>query len=140
MTSFSKTIVIGNLGADPELRYMPSGKPVASFSVCANERYRKSNGEVVNSQTWFKANVYGNSAEAVSKHLTKGSPVYIEGRIRPELWDGRDGEKRFTLNLEAREIKFLGRKSEGAAAATAGETNDTAGDGGGDLTDDDVPF
>ncbi len=137
MTSFSKTIVIGNLGADPELRYMPSGKPVASFSVCANEQYRKSSGEVVKTQTWFKANVYGNSAEAVSTHLRKGSPVYIEGRIRPELWDGRDGEKRFTLNLEAREIKFLGRKGEGAAPAATDETNDT---NGGDLTDDDVPF
>ena len=138
MTSFSKTIVIGNLGADPELRYMPSGKPVASFSVCANEQYRKSSGEVVKSQTWFKANVYGNSAEAVSKHLRKGSPVYIEGRIRPELWDGRDGEKRFTLNLEAREIKFLGRKNESAAPTAVADETETTGEAGG--SDDDVPF
>ena len=136
--SFSKTIVVGNLGGDPELRYMPDGRPVASFSVCANERRRNGAGEATETQTWFKANVYGNSAEAVSKHLQKGDQVYIEGRLKAEMWDGRDGEKRLTLNINTSDVQFLGkrrRNGDGTAAEAAGEAQ-----AGGELSDGEVPF
>ena len=136
--SFSKTIVVGNLGGDPELRYMPDGRPVASFSVCANERRRNGAGEATETQTWFKANVYGKSAEAVSQHLQKGDQVYIEGRLKAEMWDGRDGEKRLTLNINTSDVQFLGkrrRNGDGTAAEAAGEAK-----AGGDLSDDEVPF
>ena len=108
--SFAKTIVVGNLGRDPELRYMPDGRPVASFSICANER-RGSADNRTETQIWFKANVFGNSAEAVAKHLQKGDQVYVEGRLKPELWNGRDGEKRLTLNLNTSDVQFLGKRS-----------------------------
>ena len=136
--SFSKTIVVGNLGGDPELRYMPDGRPVASFSVCANERRRNGAGEATETQTWFKANVYGKSAEAVSQHLQKGDQVYIEGRLKAEMWDGRDGEKRLTLNINTSDVQFLGkrrRNGDGTAAEAAAEANAT-----GELSDDEVPF
>jgi len=136
--SFSKTIVVGNLGGDPELRYMPDGRPVASFSVCANERRRNGAGEATETQTWFKANVYGKSAEAVSEHLQKGDQVYIEGRLKAEMWDGRDGEKRLTLNINTSDVQFLGkrrRNGDGTAAEAAGEAQ-----AGGELSDDEVPF
>ena len=137
--SFSKTIVVGNLGGDPELRYMPDGRPVASFSVCANERRRNGAGETTETQTWFKANVYGNSAEAVSKHLQKGDQVYIEGRLKAEMWDGRDGEKHLTLNINTSDVQFLGKRRRNGTDAPAAEA---AGEGksDGELSDDEVPF
>lgn len=115
----NKTFIIGNLGKDPKLRTMPSGKPVASFSVCANTQYRNRQGETVKESVWYQANVYGNSAKIVAERLHKGSRVYVEGRIKPEEWVDRDGAKRFTLNLEARDVQFLDAKSntEGAAAS-----------------------
>ena len=136
--SFSKMIVVGNLGKDPELRYMPDGRPVASFSVCANERRRNGDGETVENQNWYTANVYGKSAEAVSQHLQKGDQVYIEGRLKAEMWDGRDGEKRLTLNINTSDVQFLGkrrRNGDGTAAEAPGEAK--AGD---EVSDNEVPF
>ncbi len=131
--SFAKTIVVGNLGQDPELRYMPDGRPVASFSVCANGR-RGSGENRIESQIWFKANVFGNSAEAVAKHLQKGDQVYVEGRLKPELWNGRDGEKRLTLNLNTSDVQFLGKRSR---ASQTGEAETTAPAA---RPDDNIPF
>ena len=136
--SFAKTLVVGNLGGDPELRYMPeSGKPVASFSICANER-RGSGDNRTETQIWFKANVFGNSAEAVAKHLQKGDQVYVEGRLKPELWDGRDGEKRFTLNLNTSDVQFLGKRNRsaqpGEGETTAAETPSP------DTPEEEIPF
>ena len=131
--SFAKTIVVGNLGQDPELRYLPDGKPVASFSVCANER-RGSGENRTESQIWFKANVFGNSAEAVAQHLQKGDQVYVEGRLKPELWNGRDGEKRLTLNLNTSDVQFLGKRSRASQTGEA-ETSAPA-----DQSDDNIPF
>ena len=135
--SFAKTVVVGNLGADPELRYMPDGKPVASFSICANER-RGTGENRTETQIWFKANVFGNSAEAVSQHLQKGDQVYVEGRLKPEIWDGRDGKARLTLNLNTSDVQFLGKRSRAGQDAGGAETEAAPGDG--QLIDDDVPF
>jgi len=138
--SFAKVTVVGNLGADPELRYMPSGKPVTSFSICANER-RGSGEDRTEKQIWFKANVFGNSAEAVAQHLKKGDPVYLEGRINPELWKGRDGETRLTMNINTSDVQFLAgmrRKSAGAAGSEADpSTEGAASDATGS---EDIPF
>lgn len=137
--SFAKMIIVGNLGKDPELRYMPDGRPVSSFSLCANERRRS--GEDV--QNWFNVNVYGNSADAVSQHLKKGDPVYIEGRLKSELWKGRDGEVRLTNNINTTDVQFLGkgrRSREDASAAAAEAATGEEVPTGGELSDDDVPF
>jgi len=142
--SFAKTIVVGNLGADPELRYTPEGTPVASFSVCANTRRKDRAGNRVEEQQWYKANVFGNSAEAVAKHLAKGDQVYVEGRLKPELWKGRDGETRLTLGLYSSDVQFIGtrnRRDESAGASTpdtSGQSVDGSVDG--ELVDDGIPF
>jgi single-strand DNA-binding protein len=139
--SFAKVTVVGNLGADPELRYMPNGNPVTSFSICANER-RGSGEDRTEKQLWFKANVFGNSAEAVATHLKKGDPVYLEGRINPELWKGRDGETRLTMNINTSDVQFLAgmkRNRAGEAGGEAGATSEAAA-GDGQVADDDVPF
>lgn len=139
--SFTKTIVAGNLGQDPELRYLSNGTPVASFSICANER-RGPKENRTEEQIWFKVNVFGNSAEAVSKHLQKGDQAYVEGRLKAEMWDGRDGEKHLTLNLNTsgEGVKFLGKRNRASQTADAEATAQTTGDPNPDLSDDDIPF
>jgi single-strand DNA-binding protein len=140
--SFAKTIVVGNLGKDPELKYLPSGRPVATFSVCANSRRKNAAGEVIEEQQWYQANVYGNSAEAVAKHLSKGDQVYVEGRLKPEMWDGKDGEKRLTLNLNTSDVQFLGKRArrDGEGGTAGAATGETAADESSELSDDDIPF
>lgn len=136
--SFTKTIVVGNLGDNPDLRYMADGRPVASFSVCANER-RGSGENKTETQTWFRANVFGNSAKAVAEHLQKGDQVYVEGRLKPDMWVGDDGKTRLTLNINTSDVQFLGKRR---AAQPAGEPQAAAGEGQpeGDGTSDDIPF
>ncbi len=80
--SFNKIIVVGNLGRDPELRYTPQGNAVCDFSVATNEKKRDKAGEMQNVVTWFRVTLWGKQAENASKYLTKGSPVYIEGRLQ----------------------------------------------------------
>lgn len=105
--SFNKIILVGNLGRDPELRYTPQGLAVCSFSLATNERKRDKSGEMQNIATWFKVTLWGNQAETASKWLTKGKPVYIEGRLRTEEWTDRDGNTRLSLEVNATDMQFL---------------------------------
>ena len=116
---------------------MPNGNPVTSFSICANER-RGSGEDRTEKQLWFKANVFGNSAEAVATHLKKGDPVYLEGRINPELWKGRDGETRLTMNINTSDVQFLGKRRRNGSDAPAAEAGEAKTDG--ELSDGDIPF
>lgn len=141
--SFNKIILVGNLGRDPELRYTPQGTPVCSFSLATNERRRdKATGENNDITTWFRVTLWGRQAETASQYLTKGRPVYIEGRLRVEEWTDRDGKPRHTLEVHATDMQFIGggRAEEAAApaakAAAAGEPMSAPGE----LTDDDIPF
>lgn len=140
--SVSKAIVVGNLGQDPILRYMDDGTPVTSFSVCAN--YSSGSGENrTDTPIWYKANFFGNSAEAITKHFQKGDPIYVEGRLKPELWTGDDGKTRLTLNLNRCEFQFVpkrNRANESAAVQTTAETPATAETPGPELEDSDIPF
>ena len=90
---------------------------------------------------WFKANVFGNSAEAVATHLKKGDPVYLEGRINPELWKGRDGETRLTMNINTSDVQFLAgmKRSRAGAAGSETEASTEAAEGDGQPKDD-IPF
>jgi single stranded DNA-binding protein (ssb) len=144
--SFNKITIVGNLGRDPELRYTPQGNAVCNFSVATNERRRDKNGEMQDFTTWFRITLWGKQAETASKFLTKGSPVYIEGRLRVEEWTDRDGKNRYTLDVNATDMQFI---SGGARAEdlTTGGTDDSFEDGGQMMTgvgaapsDDDIPF
>lgn len=142
--SFNKIILVGNLGRDPELRYTPQGTPVCSFSLATNERRRdRTTGENNDITTWFRVTLWGRQAETASQYLTKGRPVYIEGRLRVEEWTDRDGKPRHTLEVHATDMQFIGgggRAEEAAPpvakAAAAGEPMSEPGE----LTDDDIPF
>jgi single-strand DNA-binding protein len=154
--SFNKVIVVGNLGRDPELRYTPQGTPVCSFSVASNERRKGSDGEFQDLTTWFRVTAWGKQAETVSKYLTKGRSVYVEGRLRVEDWTDKDGKARYTLELHATDVQFIdgagggqgggGRDYErggggggGRDAARAGGGAPADDPGGGD-DDDSIPF
>ena len=139
--SFNKVILVGNLGRDPELRYTPQGTPVCSFSMATNERRKDKAGEMQDQTTWFRVTLWGRQAETASQYLTKGRPVYIEGRLRVEEWTDRDGKPRHTLEVHATAMQFIGcgtgeePPTERAAAATGGAPSEPA-----DLADDDIPF
>jgi len=129
----SKVLILGNVGADAELRYMPNGNPVTSFSICSNER--GANGDTT--QNWFKVNLFGNSAEGIAKHLTKGTSLLVEGRLKPELWKGRDGETRLTMNVNTTSVEFAGGKR---AASSASAPEEATGAPGSEIDPDDIPF
>jgi single-strand DNA-binding protein len=105
--SFNKVIVVGNLGRDPEMRYTPQGTPVCTFSVASNERRKDKSGEMQDVTTWFRVTVWGKQAETVSKYLTKGRSVYVEGRLHVEEWTDKEGKTRHTLELNASDVQFI---------------------------------
>jgi single-strand DNA-binding protein len=111
--SFNKIIVVGNLGRDPEMRYTPQGTPVCTFSIASNERRKSASGEQQDTTTWFRVTVWGKQAEAVSKYLSKGRSVYVEGRLHLEEWTDKEGKPRYTLEINASDVHFI----DGAASA-----------------------
>jgi single-strand DNA-binding protein len=113
----NKVMVIGHLGRDPELRYTPSGRPVASFSVATSRGWTNANGERREETEWFNVVAWGNLAEVCKQHLHKGQQVYIEGRLQTRGWDDREGKKHFRTELVAQEMIILG----GHAPAEVGE-------------------
>jgi single-strand DNA-binding protein len=139
--SFNKVILVGNLGRDPELRYTPQGTPVCSFSMATNERRKDKSGEMQDQTTWFRVTLWGRQAETASQYLTKGRPVYIEGRLRVEEWTDRDGKARHTLEVHGTDMQFIGGgrgeepPMERAAAAGSATTTEQP-----DMADDDIPF
>lgn len=144
--SFNKIILVGNLGRDPELRYTPDGTPVCTFSLATNERRRdKNTGENNDVTTWFRVTLWRRQAEVASQYLTRGKPVYIEGRLRVEEYTDRDGKTRHSLEVTATDMQFIGSArgedagggGQQAKAATA--PRDAAPEPT-DLVDDDVPF
>ena len=105
--SFNKIIIVGNLGRDPELRYTPQGTAVCNFSVATNEKKKDKGGEMLDVTTWFRVTLWNKQAETASKYLTKGSPIYVEGRLRVEEWNDRDGKTRYTLEVHATDMQFI---------------------------------
>jgi single-strand DNA-binding protein len=159
--SFNKIIVVGNLGRDPELRYTPQGTAVCSFTMASNERRRDKGGEQQDVTTWFRVTVWGKQAENVSRYLSKGRKVYLEGRLHVEEWTDRDGKPRQSLEVNASEVQFLDgagggaegipvRQQSGGAPAGGGGggggQQPRGGGGGGrpaqepDIEDDEIPF
>lgn len=143
--SFNKVIVVGNLGRDPELRYTPQGTPVCSFTMATNEKRKDKAGEMQDVTTWFRITLWGRQAEAASQYLTKGRPVYIEGRLRMEEWTDRDSKQRFTLEVHATDMQFIGSRGDEAASSSSRGRGDEGDAQKGnssdvDVTDDDIPF
>ena len=105
----NKIIVIGNLGKDPEMRYLPSGQSVTSFSVASNRRYTTNAGEQREETEWFNVSAWGRLAELCNQFLTRGRQVYVEGRLHSRSYEGRDGQMRFVNEISLTDVQFLGR-------------------------------
>jgi len=133
---------VGNLGRDPELRYTAQGTPVCSFSMATNERRKDKTGEMQDQTTWFRVTLWGRQAETASQYLSKGRPVYIEGRLRVEEWTDRDGKPRHTLEVHATDMQFIGGRAEEPLAekAAAGVGPAEQPQQQPDLSDEDIPF
>jgi single-strand DNA-binding protein len=125
MASLNKVFMIGNLTRDPELRYIPSGTAVASFTLASNRVYSSAAGEKKEEACFVRVVAWARQAELCGEYLTKGSPVFVEGRLQSRSWETPDGQKRSTLELVAQNIQFLGRGSKGAGdSARAMKTAD----------------
>jgi len=107
--NLNKVLLIGNLTRDPELRYIPSGQPVTSFSVACNRTYMSQTGEKKEEVSFIRVVVWGRRAEVCNEYLKKGSPVFVEGRLQSRSWDAPDGSKRSTIEVVAQNVQFLGR-------------------------------
>ena len=146
--SLCKVMIIGNLGADPEMRYTPNGRPVTQFNVAVNQSTKnQQTGEWVEATDWFRVSVWGDRAERAAESLRKGNRVFVEGRFKTREFEGRDGQKRTSLEITADSLVSLERRArEGedgtfAAPERSGSPAGSAGRARGDDAElDDLPF
>ena len=153
----NKVILVGNLGQDPETRYMPSGAAVTNFTVATNESWKdKQTGEQKDRTEWHRVAMFNRLAEIAAEYLRKGSQVYIEGKLRTRKWQGQDGQDRYTTEIIADEMQMLGGRGGagggsfggGGGQQGGGQQGGGAQQGGGsappqpgpDDFDDDIPF
>lgn len=144
MSSFSKTIILGNLGADPDLKFLPSGQAVAEFSVATTERWTDKNGQKQEETEWHRCKIFGKQAEALAKYMTKGKQVLVEGRNKTRSWE-KDGVKRYMTEVVATSVQFLGGGRRGGENSQIDNNHDaSAPSSGGGMyggsDPDDIPF
>ncbi len=142
--SVNKVILIGNVGKDPEVRYLEGGTAVANFPLATSESYKNKSGEKVTSTEWHNIVIWRGLAEVVEKYVKKGSQLYIEGRIRTRSWEDKEGNKRYTTEIYGDNMQMLGRRgeNEGGGQSATPQQNDSASfstDSAADETDD-LPF
>jgi single-strand DNA-binding protein len=155
MASVNKVILVGNLGADPEMRYMPNGDGVCNIRVATTESWKdKNSGEKKEITEWHRVVFYRKLAEIAGQYLKKGSQVYLEGRIRTRKWTDKEGQERYTTEIEANEMQMLGRREGmgdsgpreappsggGGRGAGAGKPAAPAGGSGFNDFEGDIPF
>jgi single-strand DNA-binding protein len=132
-TMYQKTIVVGHLGRDPEMRYTPTGVPVTSFSMATTRRWTNASGEPQEKTTWFRVTCWRRLAENAAQYLHKGSLVLVEGEIDASAWTDKEGNPRASLDLNAVNWRFVGGRGEGAEGPSAAPGEEPAGE-------DDIPF
>jgi single-strand DNA-binding protein len=143
MSGINKAILVGRLGSDPEVRYTPSGVAVANFNIATSEEWKdKDTGEKKERTEWHRIVAWSKLGEICGEYLSKGRQVYIEGRIQTRSWEDRDGNKRYTTEIVASDVQFLGgrdagpgARAEGGAPASNFESSPIKAP-----EDDDIPF
>jgi len=136
----NKVILIGRLGADPEIRYTPSGAEVATFRMATSEAWTNKNGEKEERTEWHRIVAWRGLAKICGEYLSKGKLVYIEGRLRTRNWEDRDGNKRTVTEIEATEMKMLGGPGEGGKKAKGMGEDYPAPAAPSLKEEDDIPF
>ena len=122
MANLNKVFLMGNLTRDPELRYIPNGTAVASFGLATDRAYTTQTGEKKQEVCFVRVVVWGRTAEVCGEYLSKGSPIFIEGRLQYRSWDGPNGEKRNTLEVRAERVQLLGKQAEKAGDIQADQS------------------
>jgi single-strand DNA-binding protein len=147
MSSVNKVILIGNLGSDPELKYTPSNRPLCNISLATNEVFKDKAGARQERTEWHRVTVWGEQAETCSKYLNKGRSVYVEGRLQTRSWDDKEGKKRYSTDIVADRVVFLGAgngNGAGAGRKNGNEPRDSSAPpdlGAAPVPgDDDIPF
>src|SRR5512146_1445584 len=153
--SVNKVILVGHLGKDPEVKYTPSGTPVAKFSLATNERYKDKDGNWQDRTEWHNITAWQRTAEIVGEYLKKGSQVYIEGRLRTDSWDDKEtGQKKYRTEIVVNDLVLLGGRGAGEGGEGRPRASSASHAGGMDqrshepdnmsqatqITDDDIPF
>lgn len=139
---YQKITIVGNLGRDPEMRYLPSGQAVTNMSVATNRRYTGSDGQRVDETIWFRVSVWGAQAETVNQYLQQGSKVLVEGRLRPDpesggprIWTRNDGSPGANFEITAQNVLFLSSRSEDQAFQGSEPSGMSES-----VDEDDIPF
>lgn len=141
MASVNKVILIGNLGADPELRYTPAGAAVASFNMATTEKWKDKEGQPQERTDWHRIVLWSRQAEIAKEYLRKGSSVYIEGRLQTRNYEDKDGIKKYVTEIIGQRMQLLGgRGGSGAPADSGGAEPPPAPPDSLDHEDDDLPF
>lgn len=137
----NKVIIIGNLGSDPELRYTQGGQAVCNFRVATSDRWKDKDGNVQERTEWHRIVVWGRQAENCEKYLSRGRQVYVEGSLQTREWEDKDGNKRYTTEIKAHNVQFIGGGGDGSAK-TREDYNAPPNEPGFDqsFNDDDIPF
>lgn len=140
---FHTIVIVGNLGRDPEMRYLPSGQAVTTMNVATSHKYTSSDGQLVDETTWFRVSVFGKQAEASNQYLKKGSKVIVQGRIRPDpstggprIWTRQDGTPGASYEVTAATVRFLGGRPSGEGGGQSSEFSDAPLG----ASEDDIPF
>ena len=116
MASFNKVILAGNLTRDPQLSYLPSNTPVCEMGLAVNRKYRLQSGEMKEEVNFIDLRAYGKPAETLNQYMTKGKPLLVEGRLKYDAWEGKDGQKKSRLYVIVETFQFLGTGGGGGAA------------------------
>ena len=157
--SVNKVILLGNLGKDPEVKYTPSGTPVAKFTLATNDRYKDKDGNWQDRTEWHNVTAWARTAEIAGEYLKKGSKVYIEGSLRTHSWDDKTtGQKKYMTEINVNDLVLLGGRGEAAGGDSGGASRGTSSSSGsashfdqrvpegepaaasGPITDEDIPF
>jgi len=149
MAGINKVIIVGNLGKDPELRHTPQGQAVCNFSIATSESWTDKGGQKQEKTEWHRIVVWGKLGELCGKYLQKGRQAYVEGKLQTRAWDDKDGQKRYTTEIVANTVQFLG------SGASQGRTHEDSSSGSSahqdpfgappsfdeaEPTSDDIPF
>ena len=155
MAGVNKAILVGNLGRDPELRYTQNGQAVVNFTLATSETWNDKSGERVERTEWHRIVVWGKTGEMCAQYLSKGRTVYVEGRIQTREWEDKEGNKRYTTEINANTVNFIGPRGSGDSGGGPGGPPASGGGGGGGYPsgggasggggapgppDDDIPF
>jgi single-strand DNA-binding protein len=143
MAGINKVIIIGRLGNDPEVRYTPSGAAVTKFSVATSEEWKdKNSGEKKERTEWHRITAWGKLGEICGEYLAKGRQVYVEGRLQTSSYDDKEGVKRYSTEIVASDVQFLGGREPGSGRPTSGGAppRDMGAGQGPPPGDDDIPF